>query len=352
VVALLVGLGTMGVAQVIPPDDCTSGYTFTATPTDESPTVSVVVPTYRRTDRLRVALASAIGSSHSPAEIIVVDGDDDGRAAPVAREFGARHLRQADHGADSVDGVVAVADARDVGVSAATGEYVRFLDDDDRLREDAIEKQLALAESDDDVGVVYCGIEREDGPVTLPHGEVRGDVLEHALRLQVPPCVPSTMLVRRSCLERIPEMRTLPHDDAALRIELARITEFDFVDEPLVFRGASEDALAGSPSSVEGRKKTFVAYDSLYDQFPPDVRKTALMRTHFQAGQLYLHTDGWSPRSIRALALANYHAPEFRVELFGSLIAALFGRPGWRAGVALYNAISGNERRGVAGDVF
>lgn len=40
VVALLVGLGTMGVAQVMPPDDCIPGYTFTASPTDESPTVS------------------------------------------------------------------------------------------------------------------------------------------------------------------------------------------------------------------------------------------------------------------------------------------------------------------------
>lgn len=40
VVVLLVGLGTMGVAQVMPPDDCTPGYTFTASPTDEPSTVS------------------------------------------------------------------------------------------------------------------------------------------------------------------------------------------------------------------------------------------------------------------------------------------------------------------------
>ena len=40
VLALLSGLGLMGVAHVMPPDDCTSGYSFTATTTDDAATVA------------------------------------------------------------------------------------------------------------------------------------------------------------------------------------------------------------------------------------------------------------------------------------------------------------------------
>lgn len=314
------------------------------------PTVSVVVPTYRRNERLRAALDSVERQSYAPLEVVVVDGADGAGARPVVEAYDARYLRQRDHQETAVSGVRAAADARDIGVDASTGAYVRFLDDDDRLREDAIAEQVRVLEADAGVGVVYCGIEREGGHVTLPNTAARGDVLEHALRLQVPPCVPSTMLVDRRCLDRIPPMRTLPHDDAAVRIELAQITAFDFVDEPLVFRGTSEDALAGSPSSVAGRKATVEAYGDLYDRFPPEVRGTALMRTYVQEGRLRLSRRLWSPGAMKAFALANYHAPDVRPEVVGTFLASLFGRPGWRLGVAAYDALAGGRRRGVAGD--
>lgn len=38
--ALVFGLGLMGVAQVMPADDCTPGYSFTSNPTDSSATVA------------------------------------------------------------------------------------------------------------------------------------------------------------------------------------------------------------------------------------------------------------------------------------------------------------------------
>ncbi|WP_227355181.1 glycosyltransferase family 2 protein [Haladaptatus salinisoli] len=50
-------------------------------------TVSVVVPTYHRNDRLREALDSVADQTHRPAEVIVVDGTEEARARSVVERF-------------------------------------------------------------------------------------------------------------------------------------------------------------------------------------------------------------------------------------------------------------------------
>lgn len=320
-------------------------------PTD--PLVSVIVPTYYRNDRLEAALESVRRQTYRETETIVIDGTDEGHAEPVVTESSmtdVTYLLQRNHQDERLDGVNAVAAARDIGVDHASGEYVRFLDDDDRLREDAIERQLSLARDGGEVGVVYCGMVVEDGgPERMPSPTVRGDVLEDALRLQVAPCVPSTMLVETSLFDSIPPMRRLPHDDASLLIELAQLTRFDFVDEPLVVRGDPEDSLQSSLSSLAGRKETIAAYSDLYRRFPPDVERTALGRVYLQEGVLALQQGLWSWEAVKAFSLANYYTPDVNATFLCALAASLLGRPGWLFGTRLYKRFRGGTDRGGTG---
>lgn len=308
--------------------------------------VAVVVPTYRRPARLREALESVRRQTYDPVETVVVDGDPDRGAAPVVDEFErTRYVHQPDPPA----GVTGPADARDRGVAATDAPLVRFLDDDDRLHPTALERQVATMR--EGVGVVYCGYVWDDGREALPDPAVRGDVLEHALKLQVGPCVPSAMLVRRPLLEAVGPMRALPHDDAALVVELARRTRFDFVDDTLVDRGAPERSLTRSRSSLEGRKRTIEAYDRLYERFHPRVRGAAVARVSFQEGELLVRERGWSPAAVRAFARAAWHAPGLQPVYVGGLVASLFGSPGWALAVRCYHAASGQQRRGDAGRI-
>lgn len=308
--------------------------------------VAVVVPTYRRPDRLREALESVREQTYDPVETVVVDGDPDRGAAPVVAEFeGAEYVHQP----DPPSGVAGPADARDRGVAATDADLIRFLDDDDRLHPEAVERQVATLR--EDVGVVYCGYTWEGGHEALPDHEVRGDVLERALMLQVGTCVPSAMLVRRDLLETVGPMRELPHDDAALVVELARLTEFDFVDAALVDRGAPEGSLKLSRSSLEGRKRTIEAYYHLYERYPPRVRGTAVARVSFQEGEYLLRANGWSPRATLAFARAARHAPGLKPMYAGAVVASLFGWRGWQLGARLYHALSGGQRRGNAGRI-
>ncbi len=106
------------------------------------PDVSVVIPTRNRRDYLGRAIASCFEDNGVGVEVVVVDdgGTDgtrewlDGLADPRIR------IRsQAHQGAQA---------ARNRGLDAATGRYLKFLDDDDWLLPGTLERQVrVLAES-------------------------------------------------------------------------------------------------------------------------------------------------------------------------------------------------------------
>ena len=91
-------------------------------------TVSVIIPCFNQERFVREAVASALAQSHPALEVIVVD---DGSSRPVERlleDVAVRVVRQENQG---------VSAARNLGLRNSTGEFVVFLDADDRLLRDA-----------------------------------------------------------------------------------------------------------------------------------------------------------------------------------------------------------------------
>ncbi|ACL25248.1 exopolysaccharide biosynthesis glycosyltransferase EpsD [Chloroflexus aggregans] len=94
---------------------------------DLSPTVSIVIPTYNRCDRLQRVLAALAKQTypHTSFEVVIVsDGSTDGTAAfcqYAQTPFHLQFIQQANAGP---------AAARNRGVAAARGTIILFLDDD------------------------------------------------------------------------------------------------------------------------------------------------------------------------------------------------------------------------------
>lgn len=96
-------------------------------------TVSVIIPCYGQAHFLGEAIESVLAQTH-PTEIVIVDdGSPDNTAEVSARYPQVQYIRQQNKG---------LAEARNSGFRAATGEYVVFLDADDRLAPNAIEAHL------------------------------------------------------------------------------------------------------------------------------------------------------------------------------------------------------------------
>lgn len=106
---------------------CQRGESPLPTSVPGQPMVSVIVATYDRPDRLRVALTSVLEQSYRDFEIIVVnDGhvEVDSVIAPLnssGRIIGIKHDRNR-----------GLAAARNTGIRMARGKYLAYLDDDDR----------------------------------------------------------------------------------------------------------------------------------------------------------------------------------------------------------------------------
>lgn len=111
---------------------------------DRSYLVSVIVATYRRKDSLRNALISLANQSYQFIEIIVIDDNADldwNRqveciVTAVMNQYQKRIIyicNETNKGS---------AQSRNIGIEAASGEYVTFLDDDDVYLPSKIENQL------------------------------------------------------------------------------------------------------------------------------------------------------------------------------------------------------------------
>ena len=106
------------------------------------PRISVVVPIYNVEAYLDECLLSLAGQTVGDLEVVIVDdGATDGSAAIAARHAERdprmRLVRQSNHG---------LGHARNTGVQAATGEFLAFVDSDDKLPPDALEALLASLE--------------------------------------------------------------------------------------------------------------------------------------------------------------------------------------------------------------
>lgn len=102
------------------------------------PTVSVVIPCYNQGQFLGEAVRSAVSQEGCRTEVVVVDdGSDQEICTCEDAASGVRCIRQGNRG---------VAAARNAGLASSTGEFLVFLDADDRLTPGGIAAGLAELE--------------------------------------------------------------------------------------------------------------------------------------------------------------------------------------------------------------
>jgi glycosyltransferase involved in cell wall biosynthesis len=98
--------------------------------------VSVVIPCYEQAQYLGEAIESVLAQSYQQLEVVVVDdGSTDNASQIAARYAGVRCIREQNSG---------VAEARNAGIRGTNGDFLVFLDADDRLLPEAIEAGVQM----------------------------------------------------------------------------------------------------------------------------------------------------------------------------------------------------------------
>lgn len=159
--------------------------------------VSIVIPCFRQAHFLGEAIESVLAQTHPRIELIVVDDGSPDNVEQVAGRYpGVRCLRQPNDG---------LAAARNAGLEQASGEFVLFLDADDRLLPDAVAtglRELAAAPEAEMTAGTWRLIGEEGEPVPAAAPEVP----EEAFPALLESCfisTPAAVLYRRRLFEQI-----------------------------------------------------------------------------------------------------------------------------------------------------
>lgn len=104
------------------------------------PLVSILIPAYNAEEWIAGTLKSTLEQTWPHKEIIVVDDGSKDKTLAVAQSYadqGVKVISQTNSGASA---------ARNRAIAAARGEFFQFLDADDLLAPDKIERQMALVD--------------------------------------------------------------------------------------------------------------------------------------------------------------------------------------------------------------
>jgi glycosyltransferase involved in cell wall biosynthesis len=162
--------------------------------TGSSPLVSLVMAVWNaRPEWLRAAVASALAQSGCDIELVVVDDGSDPPVLAVLERVEDERLRliRVPHGR--------VSRARNAGIAAAGGDYLRFVDSDDVIVSDSTAHLLSLAGGSDEVitygATVIC--DERLRPLSTIATQLQGRVAEHCLLNRFDTTLHSLLIPRR-----------------------------------------------------------------------------------------------------------------------------------------------------------
>lgn len=109
--------------------------------------VSIIIPVYNVQEYIGECIESVIGQTYNNLEIIIADDGSQDDSLMICKRYAAEDERIRIFSQPNAG----VSSARNLGLKNMTGEFVTFIDSDDWIDADYIEKLLAACEGDTDI---------------------------------------------------------------------------------------------------------------------------------------------------------------------------------------------------------
>jgi glycosyltransferase involved in cell wall biosynthesis len=265
------------------------------------PLVSVIVPSFNRLEWLPAAVLSVQAQTLPDWELVLIDdGSTDGTArwARSLAEPRLRYFYQNHTGS--------IAAARNAGVREARGEWIAFLDSDDRWRPDKLARQLARLREVADARWCYSGyqmVNRQGDAVPQPSGALwhahDGWFVDRILTTQAAVLIPTVLVpAELASTLRFDERMPLAEDyDFVLR--LAAIAQGCVVDDVLAEIRIHEARTTALSGRFDGYFGKVIAYRKAAHALP-DRRLRQIARR-----QLRAHLGTFLRRALRHGAVGD-----------------------------------------------
>ncbi|ELZ56307.1 MULTISPECIES: glycosyltransferase family 2 protein [unclassified Haloferax] len=242
-----------------------------------SPTVSVIIPTYNRPEKLLRAVNSVLEQTYQDIEIIVINDFPEQDVSEVLPDY--ESVRCIQHKQNRGAPV-----ARNNGIQSSNGEFIALLDDDDAWKPQKLEKQIEYIKSaSSSVGLVYAGREiiYSDGKKDVEISNNDGWVHQELLKKNFIPS--ETPIIRAECFDCVglfdPDLPSCQDYDLWLRI--AKEYKVGVLEQPLAiaFRDHEDRISNNMNKKYTGHRMLIKKHNDDFKMNP-----SALSKHHRQIG--------------------------------------------------------------------
>lgn len=199
--------------------------------------VSLVVPIYNAQNYLARCLDSLLKQTLEEIEIICINDGSTDKSLKILEEYSKKYFKIKVYSKENGGS----GSARNLGIDNSQGEYIEFVDSDDILEQDAVEKMYNQAKKYNS-DLVVCGMNRIDEQsgklitkdmvnIELESLNVEKESLNNLLFINPGPC---NKLHKKSIFEeaRFPKIPVV--DDLMLTLQyIPHIKNISFIKEPL-----------------------------------------------------------------------------------------------------------------------
>lgn len=240
--------------------------------------VSIIVPIYNVENYLKACLDSILGQTYQDFELILVDDGSPDDCGVICDSYATLDKRvKVIHKENG-----GVSDARNVGMKEATGEYVLFIDGDDRIHPQMVEVLITSIESGDyDLSMV--DMQKLPDGATLEEKHFNIDEIESSelssysffccvcsLQNGYPSCF--NKLYRRSLIERMEFSNMIQSEDLEWNIRISLRMQKAIVKKAQMYYYIQRKGSAMHGGLIEKAAERIWTYKVCLDAIPEDKR--------------------------------------------------------------------------------
>jgi len=209
----------------------------------QAPAVSVIMPAYNAERTIASSIDSVKQQTYTDWELIVIDDASADMTVQVVRKAAQEDSRIRLY---LNENNVGIAGSRNFGIQQARGNWIAFLDSDDRWHEDKLQKQLdfieAMSAKVSYTGTAYVNEAGVRSGYTLRVKEMLK--LQDLLKGNLMSC--SSVIVCRDLMLRFPFPKGKLHEDYVVWMQVVKETTYAYgLDEPLLLYRLSGSSHSG-----------------------------------------------------------------------------------------------------------